>query len=54
LPAPLFFTDIATAGWTKGFWGKEAKGVLEQIEDVETMLLFPLMGFDSDNSGSCK
>ena len=44
------FTDIAT-GWTeqRAVWGKGEKGVLEQIKDVEKMLPFPLLGFDSDN-----
>jgi hypothetical protein len=44
------FVDIAT-GWTeqRAVWGKGEKGVLEQIKDVETMLPFPLRGFDSDN-----
>ena len=44
------FTDIAT-GWTeqRAVWGKGETGVLEQIKDVEKMLPFPLLGFDSDN-----
>ncbi len=44
------FVDIAT-GWTeqRAVWGKGEKGVLEQIKDVESMLPFPLLGFDSDN-----
>jgi len=44
------FTDIAT-GWTeqRAVWGKGEKGVLAQIKDVEKMLPFPLLGFDSDN-----
>ena len=46
------FVDIAT-GWTeqRAVWGKGEKGVLEQIKDVERMLPFPLLGFDSDNGG---
>jgi len=46
------FTDIAT-GWTeqRAVWGKGERGVLAQIDDVETMLPFPLLGFDSDNGG---
>lgn len=46
------FTDIAT-GWTeqRAVWGKGETGVLEQIKDVEKMLPFPLLGFDSDNGG---
>ena len=46
------FVDIAT-GWTeqRAVWGKGERGVLEQIEDVEKMLPFPLLGFDSDNCG---
>jgi len=44
------FTDIAT-GWTeqRAVWGKGEKGVLEQIKDIEKMIPFPLLGFDSDN-----
>jgi hypothetical protein len=44
------FTDIAT-GWTelRALWGKGEKGFLEQIKDDESMLPFPLLGFDSDN-----
>jgi hypothetical protein len=46
------FTDIAT-GWTeqRAVWGKGERGVLAQIDDVEKMLPFPLLGFDSDNGG---
>jgi hypothetical protein len=44
------FTDIAT-GWTeqRAVWGKGERGVLAQIDDVEKMLPFPLLGFDADN-----
>ena len=46
------FVDIAT-GWTeqRAVWGKGEAGVLEQIKNVETMLPFPLRGFDCDNGG---
>ena len=46
------FVDIAT-GWTeqRAVWGKGEKGVLDQIKDVETMLPFSILGFDSDNGG---
>ena len=46
------FTDIAT-GWTeqRAVWGKGERGVLAQIDYVEKMLPFPLLGFDSDNGG---
>lgn len=42
--------DIAT-GWTeqRAVWGKGETGVLKQIKDIETALLFPLLGFDCDN-----
>jgi hypothetical protein len=42
--------DIAT-GWTeqRAVWGKGETGVLEQINDVEQSLPFPLLGFDCDN-----
>ena len=46
------FTDIATGpDRTKSRLGKEERGVLAQIDDVEKMLPFPLLGFDSDNGG---
>ena len=43
------FVDIAT-GWSeqRAVWGKGEAGVMEQIKDVEYMLPFPLLGFDSD------
>jgi len=46
------FVDIAT-GWTeqRAVWGKGEAGVLEQIKNVQTMLPFPLRGFDCDNGG---
>jgi len=42
--------DIATT-WTeqRAVWGKGETGVLQQIEDIEDALPFPLLGFDSDN-----
>jgi len=44
------FVDIATE-WTeqRAVWGKGETGVLKQIRDVEDLLPFPLLGFDSDN-----
>ena len=44
--------DIAT-GWTeqRAVWGKGERGVMEQLNDIETMLPFPLRGFDCDNGG---
>jgi hypothetical protein len=44
------FVDIAT-GWTeqRAVWGKGETGVLEQIKNVESLLPFTLLGFDSDN-----
>jgi hypothetical protein len=46
------FVDIAT-GWTeqRAVWGKGETGVLEQIKDIESVLPFPLLGFDCDNGG---
>jgi len=46
------FVDIAM-GWTeqRAVWGKGEKGGPEQIKDVEKMLPFPLLSFDSDNGG---
>jgi len=42
--------DIAT-GWTeqRAIWGRGETGVLQQIQDIESSLPFPLLGFDSDN-----
>jgi len=44
------FVDIATC-WTeqRAVWGKGEQGVLEQIDNVENDLPFPILGFDSDN-----
>jgi hypothetical protein len=44
------YTDIASA-WTeqRAIWGKGEGAVLEQTKDVEAMLPFDLLGFDSDN-----
>lgn len=46
----ITLTDIATT-WTecRATWNKGAVGVIEQIGDIENMLPFPLLGFDSDN-----
>jgi len=48
----LDLVDIAT-GWTeqRAVWGKGETGVVEQIENIENNLPFPLLGFDSDNGG---
>jgi hypothetical protein len=42
--------DIATT-WTeqRAVWGKGETGVVQQINDIENSLPFPLLGFDSDN-----
>jgi len=42
--------DIAT-GWTeqRAVWGKGEEEVLQQIQDIEDSLPFPLLGFDCDN-----
>ena len=44
--------DIATT-WTeqRAVWGKGYQPVIEQIQDIERSLPFPLLGFDSDNGG---
>ena len=46
----LTMTDIFS-GWTenRATWNKGALGVMAQIENVESMLPFPLLGFDCDN-----
>jgi hypothetical protein len=42
--------DIAT-GWTeqRAVWGKGETAILQQIQDIQSSLPFPLLGFDSDN-----
>ncbi len=44
--------DIATT-WTeqRAVWGKGYKPVIEQVQNIEQALPFPLLGFDSDNGG---
>jgi hypothetical protein len=46
----ITLTDIAV-GWTenRATWNKGSEGVLAQIRDIEQLLPFPLLGFDSDN-----
>lgn len=46
----LTMTDINTQ-WTecRAVWHKAAKGVVDQVKDVEKHLPFPLRGFDCDN-----
>ena len=46
----ITLTDIYS-GWTenRAVWGKGARGVVEQIRDIENHLIFPILGFDSDN-----
>ena len=46
----LDLVDIAT-GWTeqRAVWGKGQTDILKQIQDIESSLPFPLLGFDSDN-----
>lgn len=46
----LTLTDICST-WTenRATWGKGSAGVLEQIQDIENSLPFPLLGFDCDN-----
>ena len=44
--------DILTQ-WTeqRAVWGKGETATLEQVDDIEQSLPFPLLGFDSDNGG---
>lgn len=46
----LTYTDLAST-WTEGraVWNKGSTGILEQTEDVEASLPFPILGFDFDN-----
>jgi len=43
-------TDIAT-GWTeqRAVWGKGEGDALKQLQDIESCLPFPILGFDCDN-----
>lgn len=46
----LTLTDIFS-GWTenRATWGKGSAGVIEQIQNIEAILPFILLGFDCDN-----
>ena len=46
----LTLTDIFS-GWTelRAVWGKGATGIVNRINEIEDMLPFRLLGFDSDN-----
>lgn len=46
----LTMTDICT-GWTecRAVWHKAAKGVVEQVKNIEAHLPFKMLGFDCDN-----
>jgi len=46
----LTLTDIFS-GWTelRAVWGKGATGIVNRIKEIEEMLPFILLGFDSDN-----
>jgi hypothetical protein len=46
----LTLTDIHS-GWTecRATWNNGARGVIEQIKNIESGLAFPLKGFDCDN-----
>lgn len=46
----VVLTDICST-WTeiRATWNKGAAGVLEQIKNIEEVLIFPMIGFDSDN-----
>ena len=46
----LTMTDINTQ-WTecRAVWHKAAKGVVDQVKDIEQSLPFPMRGFDCDN-----
>lgn len=48
----ITYTDIVT-GWTaqRAVWNKGYQGVLDQTQDVEKKLPFPIIGFDTDNGG---
>jgi 5S rRNA maturation endonuclease (ribonuclease M5) len=48
----ITLTDIFS-GWTENaaVWNKGSHGVLKQLEKIEEVLPFELLGFDSDNGG---
>jgi len=46
----LTFTDVCT-GWTeiRATWNKSARGILEQLKDIENQLPFKMKSFHADN-----
>lgn len=44
--------DIATT-WAevRGTWGRGSSGVIEQLQEIEATLPFPILGYDADNGG---
>lgn len=46
----LVFTDVCT-GWTeiRATWNKSARGILEQLKDIESQLPFVIKSFHADN-----
>jgi hypothetical protein len=46
----LTFTDVCT-GWTeiRATWNKSARGILEQLRDIESQLPFKMKSFHADN-----
>lgn len=46
----LLFTDVCT-GWTeiRATWNKSARGILEQLADIESQLPFRIKSFHADN-----
>jgi hypothetical protein len=48
----LTLTDIFS-GWTEiaAVWNRGAEGVVEAVQRIERRLVFPILGFDSDNGG---
>ena len=50
LSLPWIWLIFAT-GWTeqRAVWGKGEAGILKQLQDIESCLPFPILGFDCDN-----
>jgi hypothetical protein len=48
----ITYTDIFS-GWTanRAVWNRGAAGVIDATRQVESLLPFPILGFDSDNGG---
>ena len=52
MPLPLTaWTSLPVWTEQRAVWGKGYQPVIDQIQDIEQSLPFPILGFDSDNGG---